>query len=251
MKVYVNASYGVFGTDSFHLYSLAVAESVTAIGRTVLKSTKRKAEELDLMILYGDTDSIFIWDPPEERLREVVDYVKREFGLDLERDKEFRIGLFSGLKKNYIGVDREGGVVIKGMVGKKSNTPEFIKKEFASAVQLLAGLEEPRDVPRVLEELRDHIREVNERIRRREYTLDELAIRVMLSKDPRDYKKNTPQHVKAALILAKYGIRVGRGSVVSYVKTRDKVGVKPVRLAKLADVDTSKYQDYVRTSRCS
>jgi len=247
MKVYVNASYGVFGTDTFHLYSLAVAESVTAIGRTVLKSTKRKAEELDLMILYGDTDSIFIWDPPEERLREVVDYVKREFGLDLERDKEFRIGLFSGLKKNYIGVDREGGVVIKGMVGKKSNTPEFIKKEFASAVQLLAGLEEPRDVPRVLEELREHIRGVNERIRRREYTLDELAIRVMLSKDPRDYKKNTPQHVKAALILAKYGIRVGRGSVVSYVKTRDKVGVKPVRLAKLTDVDTGKYQDYVRT----
>ncbi len=247
MKVYVNASYGVFGTESFHLYSLAVAESVTAIGRTVLRSTKRKAEELDLMILYGDTDSIFLWDPPEDKLQTVIDYVKREFGLDLEKDKDFRIGLFSGLKKNYIGVDREGGVVIKGMVGKKSNTPEFIKKEFQEAVKLLARIEEPADVPKILDELREHIDQVYRKLKRREYTLDELAIRVMLSKDPREYKKNTPQHVKAALILRKYGVPVGKGSIVSYVKTRDKLGVKPVRVAKLSEVDTSKYQDYVRT----
>ncbi len=247
MKVYVNASYGVFGTESFHLYSLAVAESVTAIGRTVLKSTKRKAEELDLMILYGDTDSIFIWDPPEEKLEEIISYVKREFGLDLEKDKEFRIGLFSGLKKNYIGVDPEGGVVIKGMVGKKSNTPEFIKKEFSDAVRMLADIQEPRDVPAILDRLRDHVASIYAKLKRREYTLDELAIRVMLSKDPKEYKKNTPQHVKAALILRKHGVPVGKGTIVSYVKTRDKVGVKPVRLAKLSEVDTGKYQEYVRT----
>ena len=248
MKVYVNASYGVFGTESFHLYSLAVAESVTAIGRTVLKNTLRKAEELNLMILYGDTDSIFIWDPPEEKLEEIIGYVKREFGLDLERDKEFRIALFSGLKKNYIGVSPDGSVTIKGMVGKKSNTPEFIKKEFQEAVRLLAEMREPGDVEEVLGRLKQHIAGIYEKLRRREYTLDELAIRVMLSKDPKEYTKNTPQHVKAALILMKYGVRVGKGTIVSYVKTRDRVGVKPVRLAKLMEVDTGKYQEYIRTA---
>ncbi len=247
MKVYVNASYGVFGTETFHLYSLAVAESVTAIGRSVLKATLQKAREIDLMILYGDTDSIFVWDPPGDKLGEIMDFVKREYGLDLEKDKEFSIGLFSGLKKNYIGITRDGGIVIKGMVGRKSNTPEFIKKEFQEAVRILTRLHDPEQVPSILEELRMHVREIYRKLRRREYMLDELAIRVMLSKDPGEYKKNTPQHVKAALLLRKYGIRATKGTIVSFVKTRDRLGVKPVKLAKLSEVDTSKYQEYVKT----
>ncbi len=248
MKVYINASYGVFGNEAFNYYSLAVAESVTAIGRNVLKSTVRKAESLDLMILYGDTDSIFLWDPPREKLDEIIGYVKREFGLDLEIDKEFKLGLFSGLKKNYIGVNKDGSVVIKGMVGKKSNTPEFLKKEFADATRLLAHIAKPEDVFSTIDKLKEHIREINRKLKRKRYTLDELAIKVMLSKDPREYTKNTPQHVKAALLLKKYGIRVTKGTVVTYVKTRDALGVRPVKLARLAEVDPSKYQELVRTA---
>lgn len=247
MKVYVNASYGVFGTDAFHLYSLAVAESVTTIGRMVLTATVEKARELDLIILYGDTDSVFLWDPPGEKIHELTSYIKREFGLDLEKDKEFKIGLFSGLKKNYIGITRDGLIVIKGMVGKKSNTPEFIKKEFRRAVEILRELDSPEDVASILEKMRIHVDEIYKKLRRRAYTLDELALRVMLSKDPKEYRKNTPQHVKAALLLRKNGIRVGRGSIVSFVKTRDSLGVKPVKLAKLTEVDTSKYTEYVKT----
>jgi len=247
MKVYINASYGVFGADTFHLFSYSVAESVTAVGRSVFRATKQKAEELDLMILYGDTDSIFVWDPPEDRLGEIIRYVDEEFGLELERDKEFRLVLFSGLKKNYIGVTPEGDVVIKGMVGKKSNTPEFIKKEFAEAVRILASLDDPEKTFEILDRLSRHVASISRKLKNREYTLDELAIRVMLSKDLRDYNKNTPQHVKAALLLAKRGMRIGRGTIISYVKTRDRLGVKPVRLARLDEVDANKYQDYVKT----
>lgn len=247
MKVYINASYGVFGAEAFHLYSLAVAESVTTIGRMVLTATEKKAKELDLIILYGDTDSIFLWDPPEDKIEELRTYIKKEFDLDLEKDKEFKLALFSGLKKNYIGITREGSIVIKGMVGKKSNTPNFIKEEFRKAVEILTELNEPEDVAKVLEKMKAHVSEIYKRLKKRAYTLDELAIKVMLSKDPKEYKKNTPQHVKAALLLRKNGIRVGRGSIVSYVKTRDSLGVKPVKLAKLSEVDSSKYYEYVKT----
>lgn len=247
MKVYINASYGVFGNETFNYYSLAVAESVTAIGRTVLKNTLKKAKELDLMIIYGDTDSVFMWDPPREKLDDIINYVKKEYGLDLEIDKEFKIGLFSGLKKNYIGIGQDGSVVIKGMVGKKSNTPEFLKKEFQQATRLLAEINEPEDVFDTITKLRYHIHEIYYKLRKKEYTLDELAIKIMLSKDPKEYKKNTPQHVKAALLLRKYGIRVTKGTVITFVKTRDKLGVRPVKLARLSEVDTTKYQEYVRT----
>ncbi|MCE4624650.1 MAG: DNA-directed DNA polymerase I [Desulfurococcales archaeon] len=247
MKVYINASYGVFGNENFSYYSLAVAESVTAIGRAVLKDTLEKARELGLIILYGDTDSLFVWDPPKEELTEIIRYVKEKHGLDLEIDKEFKLALFSGLKKNYISVTPEGEVVIKGMVGKKSNTPEFIKKEFQTAVKILAEISTPEDLFDAIDKLRVHVSGILKKLKRRQYMLDELAIKVMLAKDPREYVKNTPQHVKAALLLKKYGLRITRGTVVTFVKTKDKLGVRPVKLARLPEVDTNKYTEYVKT----
>ena len=247
MKVYINASYGVFGNEGFALYSLPVAESVTAIGRAVLLDTLRKAAELNLHILYGDTDSLFIWDPPKESLEEIIKYVQTTHGLDLEVDKTFRLVLFSGLKKNYVGFE-DGNFVIKGMLAKKSNTPEFIKAETSEVMKILASMRSPEDLEKTLDALRDKVQEIYNKLRRKEYTLDQLAIEVMLSKDPSEYKKNTPQHVKAALLLMKEGIPVTRGDIISFVKTKDKLGVKPVRLARLSDVDTNKYLEYVRSA---
>ncbi len=248
MKVYINASYGVFGNEGFALYSLPVAESVTAIGRSVLLDTLHKASELNLHILYGDTDSLFIWDPPKEAMEEIIRYVQEKHNMDLDIDKTFRLVLFSGLKKNYVGFDSEGSAVVKGMVAKKSNTPDFIKDEVMEALKLLGSMQGPEDIEKTLVALRYKVQEIYNRLRRREYTLSQLAIEVMLSKDPKEYRKNTPQHVKAALFLAKEGVPVSKGDIIAFVKTKDKVGVKPVRLAKLSDVDTSKYLEYVRSA---
>ncbi len=248
MKVYINASYGVFGNESFGFFSLAVAESVTAIGRNTLLDALRKAEELDLHIVYGDTDSLFVWSTNKEAMEKLIDYVREKHGLDLEVDEVLRIVLFSGLKKNYIGITEDGDVIIKGMVGKKSNTPEFIKREFANAVSLLSKMKEPEDVSNVLEDLRKLVKDIYTKLKNREYTLDELAFRISLTKDLKEYTKNTPQHVKAALQLSKHGIVVKKGDIISFVKTKDSIGVRPVRLAKLSDIDISKYMDYVRTA---
>ncbi|MCS7107318.1 MAG: DNA-directed DNA polymerase I [Acidilobaceae archaeon] len=248
LKVYINASYGVFGNEAFPFYSLPVAESVTAIGRTVLTDTLRVASERSLYIIYGDTDSIFVWDPKKEDLEFLVKYVADMYGLELELDKKFKVVLFGGLKKNYIGVTEKGEVVIKGMVGKKSSTPEFIKNEFKKVVQVLGELEDPESAYRVLEKIRERLLEMYKKVKNRGYTLDELAIRVMLSKDPEKYKKTTPQHVKAARMLQAEGINVTRGNIISYVKTKDSVGVKPVSLAKLSEVDVSKYVEHMRTT---
>lgn len=248
MKVYINASYGVFGNDSFSLFSLAVAESVTAIGRNVLLDTLREASRRGLHIVYGDTDSLFVWAPESDKLEDLTRYVREKHGLELEVDKRLKLALFSGLKKNYIGVVDENNIIIKGMVGKKSNTPEFIKKAFAEAVSIIAKLERPEDVSRVLEALRDHVKEIHRKLKQREYTLDELAFRVTLTKDVREYRKNTPQHVKAALQLMKYGVNVQRGDIIAFIKTRDSLGVRPVRLAKMTEIDVNKYMEYVRTT---
>ncbi|MEN2999765.1 MAG: DNA-directed DNA polymerase I [Acidilobaceae archaeon] len=248
LKVYINASYGVFGNEAFPFYSLSVAESVTAIGRTVLTDTLKVAGKRSLYIIYGDTDSIFVWDPKREDLEFLIKYVADTYGLELELDKRFKVVLFGGLKKNYIGVTEKGEVIIKGMVGKKSSTPEFIKNEFRKVVEVLGELEDPESAYVVLGKIRERLLEMYKKVKNRGYTLDELAIRVMLSKDPERYKKTTPQHVKAARILQAEGIPVSRGNIISFVKTKDSVGVKPVSLAKLSEVDVSKYVEHMRTA---
>lgn len=248
MKVFINASYGVFGNEQFNFFSLALAESVTGIGRTILTDSLRMARSLNLHILYGDTDSLFVWAPRREVLEELMRYVNEKYGLELEVDKKFKAAIFSGLKKNYIGISESGDVVIKGMMGKKRNMPIFIREAFSNAVRMLSEISKPEDVFTAIERLRDYIKDIYGRLKSWEYTLDDLAFHVTLTKDPREYTKNTPQHVKAALQLAKYGIPVAKGDIIVFVKTRTAGGVKPVQLATIREIDVSKYIEHLRSA---
>ncbi|EZQ06988.1 DNA polymerase I [Candidatus Acidianus copahuensis] len=248
MKVFINATYGVFGAESFPLYAPAVAESVTALGRFVITNTVKRARELGLTVLYGDTDSLFIYNPTKEQLDQVVNWVKEKFRLDLELDKSYRFVAFSGLKKNYFGVFTDSKFDIKGMLAKKRNTPEFLKKAFKEVRDLMGTINSPEDVEKAKKSVMDKVKEIYEKLRNKEYNLDELAFRVMLSKDISSYDKNTPQHVKAAKQLASLGIQVLPRDIVSFVKVKSKEGVKPVQLARLDGIDVDKYYDAVRST---
>ncbi|MGC9106382.1 MAG: DNA-directed DNA polymerase I [Thermoprotei archaeon] len=248
MKVFINATYGVFGAESFPLYAPAVAESTTALGRFVITSTIAKARELGLKVLYGDTDSLFLHDPPKDKLEALVKYVKEQFGLDLELDKTYKFVAFSGLKKNYLGVYADGKVEIKGMLAKKRNTPEFLKKAFSEVTKLIASINGPQDLERVRKQVMDKIKDVYRRLKNRDYNLDDLAFRIMLAKPLESYTKNTPQHVKAALLLKQNGIVVQPRDVISFVKVKTKDGVKPIQLTKLSEVDVDKYVEHVRST---
>lgn len=248
MKVFINATYGVFGAENFPLYAPAVAESVTALGRYIITSTVKKAREEGLTVLYGDTDSLFLLNPSKENLENIIKWVKSNFNLDLEIDKSYKFVAFSGLKKNYFGVYPDGKVEIKGMLVKKRNTPEFLKKVFNDVKDLMVSINSPDDVRKIKGEIVKKIKESYEKLKNKGYNLDELAFKVMLSKPLDAYTKNTPQHVKAALQLRPYGINVLPRDVIYFVKVRSKDGVKPVQLAKVTEIDVEKYLEAVRST---
>ncbi len=248
LKVLINASYGVFGSESFALYAPPVAESVTAVGRYVIKQTIAKAEELGMKVLYGDTDSMFIWSPGEREIEEIIKYIEEKSRLELEVDKIFKYVTFSGLKKNYIGVTIDGEIVIKGMLGKKRNQPEFIKKAFREVIEALVHVDKPRQFFEEKEKIKDKIREIYKKLKNMEYNLDELAFNVMLNKPLEEYTKTTPQHVKAAQMLRNFGVTFSKGDIISYVKVKSKDGVKPVELAKLGEIDIEKYIETVKST---
>ncbi len=60
IKVFLNASYGVFSSDKFPLYCPPMGESVTSVGRDSIGRVIAKAKEIGLKVFYGDTDSLFV-----------------------------------------------------------------------------------------------------------------------------------------------------------------------------------------------
>jgi DNA polymerase I len=248
IKVFINASYGVFGDEAFPLYSPAVAESVTALGRRSFFSILSKAAELGVKILYGDTDSIFLWDPSQEQLSKLQEWVYNNLGLEIELDKIFTFVVFTGLKKNYLGRTIDGEIEIKGLIAKKKNTPDFLKNFFEEIIERMKIVTSPADLKDFEEWLRNEVREKYLSLKRKEITLDQLTIRTGLTKKIEEYTKNTPQHVKAAIQLKNYGLSIGENDIIAYVKVKSKDGVKAIQLAKLAEIDPDKYIESIRSS---
>jgi len=254
LKVFLNASYGVFGADSFPLYCPPLAESTAALGRYSILRTMEKAVSLGIPVVYGDTDSLFLWSPSPQAVEELVQSVLSELQIDLSVDKEYAWVVFSRRKKNYLGMLADGQVDVKGLTGKKRNTPDYVKEIFREVIEALSSASDVAAFEKSVDKVKDILRDSIDDLKRGKVPLNLLAFKVALTKPLSSYTKTTPQHVKAARLLIthlkKLGIErsIEVGDVISYVKTSDKMGVKPVELARIDEVDHEKYIEIIRTT---
>jgi len=249
LKVILNASYGVFGADSFDLYCPPVAEATAAIGRYSITQILNHAKTVGIQVLYGDTDSLFLKNPTKEQTEDVVHYTEHELGMGIDVDKTYRYAVFSSRKKNYLGVLEDGTVDVKGLTGKKKHIPIFIREAFNSMKMSLAKVKSPADFERARKEIADIIRVRYTKLKRREWDdISELAFHVVLGDELASYTKTTPQHVKAARILQESGKELRAGDMISFVKTIREPHVKPVELTSRNEVDVDKYIAYLHST---
>jgi DNA polymerase I len=247
LKVILNASYGVMGAEIFPLYFLPAAEATTAIGRHTILETIKKCESIGIEVLYGDTDSIFIKKPTDEQIQKVIEQAKKDHGVDLEIDKVYRYCVLSNRKKNYLGVTIAGNVDVKGLTGKKSHTPPFIRKLFYELLDVLSKVETVEDFERAKKQITDKIATCAKKVESKEIPLADLTFNVMISKAPSEYTKTVPQHIRAAKLLE--SIReIKKGDKISYVKILNKPGVKPVEMAKKEEIDSKKYMEFMEST---
>jgi DNA polymerase I len=273
IKVILNASYGVMGAEIFPLYCLPVADATAAIGRTITTNTIEKCKEIGIDVIYGDTDSLFLKNPSDARVDEISAWARSNLGVDLEIDKQYRYVVFSELKKNYLGVQSDGTVDVKGLTGKKSHTPPFIRHAFYNILDILSKVNSEMDFESAKEKIKNIIQENARNLESRKILPVDLSFNVMVNKSPAKYGKkiNTtnstttmtishtkaaspdgkdrevenykglPQHIKAAKLLVDTGKEIKAGDIISYVKTKTGDGVKPVELVKPEEIDTEKY----------
>lgn len=274
IKVILNASYGVMGAEIFPLYCLPVADATAAIGRSTTTKTIEKCKEIGIDVIYGDTDSLFLRNPSPTNVDRISSWARTNLGVDLEIDKQYRYIVFSELKKNYLGVLSDGTVDVKGLTGKKSHTPPFIRKAFYSVLDILSKVNSERDFESAKEKIKNIIQENAKNLDLGIISQEDLSFNVMVNKSPSKYGKRIygginngsgvgggsgarslegkqleaasnfkglPQHIKAAKLLTDIGREVKAGDIISYVKTKTNDGVKPVGFAKPEEIDTEKY----------
>lgn len=266
IKVILNASYGVMGAEIFPLYCLPVADATAAIGRTTTTKTIEKCKEVGIDVIYGDTDSLFLKNPSTASVEEISAWARNNLGIDLEIDKQYRYVVFSDLKKNYLGVVQDGTVDVKGLTGKKSHTPPFIRNAFYKILDILGHVNSTNDFEFAKEQIKKIIQENARNLELGKIPLSDLSFNVMVNKSPNKYGKKTsaisrpssldgntkdrevetykglPQHIKAAKLLLDNGKEIKAGDIISYVKTKTGEGVKPIDLLiKMEDIDTEKY----------
>jgi DNA polymerase I len=249
LKVILNASYGVFGAESFDLYCPPVAEATAAIGRHSITQILNKARNLGIQVLYGDTDSLFLKNPTKQQTDELVHYTERELKMGLDVDKVYKYAVFSSRKKNYLGVLEDGTVDVKGLTGKKRHVPVFIRKAFDQMKQRLATVKNPADFENAKKDIAQIVRDRYMKLKRREWeNMSDLAFNVVLGEDLDSYTKTTPQHVRAGRMLKENGRELRAGDLISFVKVTKPPHVKPVELATKGEVDADKYIDYLHST---
>ena len=282
LKVILNASYGVFGAESFDLYCPPVAEATAAIARDALTRIVGKARELGIEVLYGDTDSVFLKNPSKGQVRELAEWSRRELRMSLDVDKEYRYAVFSSRKKNYLGVFEDGSVDVKGLTGKKRHIPKFIKDAFDEMKTRLGKVGSSAEFEAAKKDIKKIVLDRYTTLRMQKWDrLNALAFHVVLGASPNSYE-TTPQHVMAAMILQDNGFEMKAGDLVSFVKIKPEeyifekrqeeeesekaeskgivaekgknkkkkeiVSVMPVQFAKDSQVDVDKYVAYLQST---
>ena len=254
LKVILNASYGVLGAPIFPLFFLPVADSTAAIGRNIITETVAAAKESNIDVLYGDTDSLFIKSIDQNEIDGLIKWSHENQGVDLELEDKYRYAVFSERKKNYIVVKNNGQVIIKGLTGKKSHIPLFVREAFYEAIDRLGEAKTEKDFESVKTEIRNIAKESNNRLKEDKVPIEKLAFKMMMSKSTKMYKTTIPQHVRAAKLLEEYNRKNGdtegmkAGDIISFVKTIGNEGVKPLKLAKIRDIDKKKYEEIMRST---
>ncbi|MHA1941408.1 MAG: DNA polymerase domain-containing protein, partial [Candidatus Hodarchaeales archaeon] len=86
---------------------------------------------------------------------------------------------------------------MKGLMGKKRNTPPFLQKAFQAVLTLLSKVTTLPEFEETLQQVKKYVRGVYQNLEKNSYSNSDLAITMQVTQPLHHYKVQA-QHVKAA-----------------------------------------------------
>lgn len=234
-KIAANAFFGVVGSPWSRFFVREVAEAISQAGSWLIQETIRAAEERGWRVVYGDTDSLFVFGCTEGEFSSFVEWCNaelyprllREKGcaramVKLAYEKAFKIlvlvrskgyaGSYSHFKGKRATADSKPE--IKGLEYKRGDSVRLARRMQQEVIELLLQGHDKADV----------FEQLVERWRRRvldeALELDDVQMSKRLSKPIREYKQEKkkdgtlsarPPHVEVAAMLKERGQDVSSG----------------------------------------
>ncbi|MGU7771826.1 DNA polymerase II [Burkholderia sp. MR1-5-21] len=244
LKIIMNAFYGVLGSTGCRFFDPRLASSITMRGHEIMHRTRELIESQGYEVIYGDTDSTFVWlgqphteEEAARKGRALVEHVNRwwtthlreRFGLDsaleLQYERHYHRflmptvrGTDEGSKKRYAGLavapDGSEDVVFKGLETVRTDwTP--LAQQFQRELYRRVFKREPYQ-----DFIRDYVR------RTLAGELDDLLVyRKRVRRPLSEYQRNVPPHVRAARTADAFNeahgrpLQYQRGGWISYMMT--------------------------------
>lgn len=263
LKIIMNAFYGVLGSSGCRFFDTRLASSITLRGHEIMRRTRELIEAEGYRVIYGDTDSTFVWlghehaEADAERIGRALvarvnqwwrEHLSAELGLqsalELQYESHYRRflmptvrGAEEGSKKRYAGLVRRADgredMVFKGL--------ETVRTDWSPLARQFQ-----QELYRLIFERRPYQDYVRDYVRRTlAGELDELLVyRKRLRRKLSDYERNVPPHVRAARLADEHNDRLGRprqyqrGGWISYLITT--AGPEPLE-TRAAAIDYEHY----------
>ncbi len=263
LKLLMNSFCGVLGATECRFFNPRLVSSVTLRGHQMMKQTRELVEAEGYDVIYGDTDSIFIWLKKEYENSEALaigeglagkinswwrTMLMEKHGLECHLEIEFDThyqkffmptirGTETGSKKRYAGLTinakGEEEVIYRGLeVARSDWTP--LAQQFQQGLFTRIFKDEPYQ-----EFVRDYARKTMSG------DYDELLVyRKRLRQRLDEYKVNVPPQVRAARLADEYNqaqhrpLRYQNGGWISYVMTTS--GPEPTEVMR-SNIDYEHY----------
>ncbi|TVL52458.1 DNA polymerase II [Shewanella algae] len=241
IKIIMNSLYGVLGSRGCVFHDARLASSITMRGHEIMQQTKRWIEDEGMSVIYGDTDSTFVWLGQEHGITDpqafgralaaritakwrqhLAAHFQLQSHLELEFERHYEQFLMptlrdseEGSKKRYVGASRNSqgqlDIIFKGMEQVRSDwSPLARRVQYELYRRMFNGLE-------VMVFLAAEI----EALKRGDYD-SELVFSKRLRRKLDAYQAKASPHVKAARqLLEQTGDpRYGRlGTRIDYLVT--------------------------------
>ncbi|WP_426191066.1 DNA polymerase II [Massilia sp. DWR3-1-1] len=264
LKIIMNAMYGVLGSSGCRFFDPRLASSITLRGHEIMHLTRKLIEDQGYQVIYGDTDSTFVWlghahsEEEAGRIGRALvalvnqwldQHVREQFNLasalELQFETHYRRFLMptirgsdEGSKKRYAGLvrrpDGSEQMVYKGLETVRSDWTA-LAQQFQQALYLKIFRGEP---------YQEYVRDYALRTAAGEFD-DLLIYRKRLRRPLDDYERNVPPQVRAARLADEFNRAHGRPlqyqnrAVIGYVMTVN--GPEPLE-ARRSPID---YQHYL------
>ncbi|MEM3341695.1 MAG: DNA polymerase domain-containing protein, partial [Thermoplasmata archaeon] len=216
VKILMNSFYGVMASSFYRFTNIEIGESITAFARDNIKNIIQTLTDEGYLVLYSDTDSIFV-KSPGATLEEAVALGKQlaerfsKDGKSLEFEKVLSPFFSHGKKKRYVGqiVWPHNELLVRGYETRRTDSFDLQSQSLNEVFELMMK----KDIEGALAYARKVIKDTKEgKVPIESLVISRTAQTEKVYKDP-----ESQAHVVAAKKLREMGYDFVEGMKVSYI----------------------------------